>query len=106
MGAYINELEIINNKLEKIKKLISVIDDERQEIEGLIRVLEEKEPEYKSFDTELRKNIEDYEKVKLLIQDCVKSKEEIWRSLILSEDVDYSLYEVSTKMRESIKIKY
>lgn len=29
MGAYINELEIINNKLEKIKKLISVIDDER-----------------------------------------------------------------------------
>ena len=77
MGAYINELEIINNKLEKIKKLISVIDDERQEIEGLIRVLEEKEPEYKSFDTELRKNIEDYEKVKLLIQDCVKRNLEV-----------------------------
>lgn len=106
MGAYINELELINNKLEKLKKLISVIDYERQEIEVLIKVLEEKEPEYKSFSTEFRKNIEDYEKVQLLVQESEKSKEELWKSMILSEDVDYSLYQVSKKMRDSIKIKY
>lgn len=106
MGAYINELELINNKLEKLKKLISVIDYERQEIEVLIKALEGKEPEYKSFSTEFRKNIEDYEKVQLLVQESEKSKEEIWKSMILSEDIDYSLDQVSKKMRDSIKIKY
>lgn len=106
MGSYINELEIINNKLEKLKELISIIESERQEIDVLIKTLEEKKPEYKSFSTELRKNIEDYDKIKLLLQESEKSRKEIWKSIVLSGDIDYLWSQVSIKMRKNIKIKY
>ena len=46
MGAYINELEIINNKLEKLKKLISLlgqslettIENRQEKAKGLVAI--------------------------------------------------------------------